>query len=238
MDDPVAQPTLLNTRLVVRSSDIAKLISKPVQADERGLNFGKAFEEAYSKYAWFRQLPDKPTNIGVFRSLLGTELSRRGILTKPLLKKGVKMCWALLEAKATGSKPTTRFKEFSPGKFLAAQPDLYDATTGTVTEFKTYPIDDYAITQSRVFSYVLERPIRLVGLIPNEDGTYKAEDMVISIEDFTIPTIPANLFTEQEWCNDCNRPLSACKCEDRSEYSWLSSDLGTIDDARTVGLTA
>lgn len=200
------------TRKVVRSSDVAKLLAKPVLADEAGMAFGKAFEEAYTKYAWFCQRDDKPTTLSAFKSLMGDELKRSGILTRANLMKGAKMCRALREAGAVGSKPSTRFMQLAPGVMLAAQPDLFDIATGVVTEFKTYPINDYAIAQSRVFAYVCGRPIRLVGLAKDDDGSYTAQECMVTADGLVLPEIPERLFVEQEWCDVCGRPVANCKC--------------------------
>ncbi len=51
----------------------------------------------------------------------------------------------LVRGGIVGRKPKTSFRKLGDGVFIAAQPDLEDFKG--YSEFKTYPLDDYARSQ-------------------------------------------------------------------------------------------
>lgn len=201
------------TRMVVRSSAIAKMLSPPHLADENGLKFGKVFEEVYTEFAWRTQDPENEMGILIDWGEMATEtMLKEGIYSEANAAKMEAMRDALLLANADGEKPATEFKPITGNIVLAAQPDLYNIETGEYIEFKTVPIDDYAITQAKVFSYALGEPIRLIGLRDIGDGNYEAEEQTVTADGFALPAIPRELLREQEWCTVCNKPASDRRC--------------------------
>ncbi|NHV05763.1 MAG: hypothetical protein HA495_00305 [Thaumarchaeota archaeon] len=86
---------------------------------------------------------------------------------------------ALLRAGVKGQKPKTQFKEYND-ILIATQPDLEDGEN--YYEFKTYPINDYARAQCKVFSYVLGKPVVLVDLKEDENSYINFKKEVIDEE--------------------------------------------------------
>jgi hypothetical protein len=196
---------------VVKASEIAKLIAQPQEGDETALIFGKIFEECYT-YATYLHEENfyfhAPTN-RTFVKKIAAELKAHNIYSKELVRKAYKMYSALLRAGVKGRKPKTQFKEYND-ILIAAQPDLEDGEN--YYEFKTYPINDYARAQCKVFSYVLEQPIVLVGLKEDENGYINFEKEVIDAENFVLPEIPPTLGELEEACDECGLPLKYCTC--------------------------
>ncbi|MCC6032777.1 MAG: hypothetical protein LM561_01685 [Desulfurococcaceae archaeon] len=166
--------------LVVKASDVAKLLSKPPEGDEVSLRFGKIFEEEYAlanhvyRWAWYAQISKW------FIRKVAARLRAEGIYKRDLILKAYRAYAALLKAGVVGEKPRTRFKELTNSLFVAAQPDLYDETTDTYYEFKLYPINEYARKQAEVFAWVLGKPVVLVGLREDPGGYVSVEKEVIN----------------------------------------------------------
>jgi len=195
--------------LVVKASDVAKLLSKPPEGDEVSLKFGKIFEEEYAlanhvySRAWYAQVPKW------FVRKVAARLRAEGIYKRDLILKAYRAYSALLNAGVIGEKPKTSFKRLTRDLFVAAQPDLYDEFTETYYEFKLYPINDYARKQAEVFAWVLEKPVVLVGLKEDSRGYLSAEKEII--------TPPKNLkidinelkkvATVEEFCADLMIPV-------------------------------
>ena len=196
--------------LVVKASDIAKLLSKPPEGDEVSLKFGKIFEEEYAlanhiySLAWnVRKIPR------LFIRKVAARLRSEGIYSRELVLKAYRAYSALLRAGVVGEKPPTHFKEFKDSIFVAAQPDLYDAFTDTYYEFKLYPINDYARAQARVFAWVLGEPIILVGLKERPGGYFEVEKEVITPPN-TLDVSPEELRRiahTEEFCKDLKIPV-------------------------------
>jgi hypothetical protein len=205
---------------VVKASEIAKLIAQPQEGDETALIFGKIFEECYT-YATYLHEENfyfhAPTN-RTFVKKIAAELKAHNIYSKELVRKAYKMYSALLRAGVKGRKPKTQFKEYND-ILIAAQPDLEDSEN--YYEFKTYPINDYARAQCRVFSYVLEQPVVLVGLKEDENGYINFEKEVIDAENFVLPEIPPTLGELEEACDECGLPLKYCTCD---KFSFLEGE--------------
>ena len=138
--------------LVVKASDIAKLLSKPPEGDEVSVKFGRIFEEEYSLAnhlylsAWnTKKIPR------LFARKVAARLKAEGIYRRELVLKAYRAYSALLNAGVVGEKPLTQFRELADSLFIAAQPDVYNKGSDTYYEFKLYPINDYARTQVKVF---------------------------------------------------------------------------------------
>lgn len=166
--------------LVVRASDVAKLLSKPPEGDETSAKFGKIFEEEYALanhiYGWtlYVHVPKW------FVRKVAARLRAEGIYRRDLVLKAYRAYAALLNAGVIGEKPETVFRNLTDNLFIAAQPDLYDESTETYYEFKLYPINDYARKQAEVFAWVLEKPVVLVGLKEDPEGRMSVEKEVIA----------------------------------------------------------
>lgn len=166
--------------LVVKASDIAKLLSKPPEGDEVSLKFGKIFEEEYTlanhvySRAWYTQVPKW------FIRKVAARLKAEGIYKRDLVLKAYRAYSALLNAGVVGKKPKTMFRKLTSDLFVAAQPDLYDESADTYYEFKLYSINDYARKQVEVFAWVLDKPVVLVGLNENPGGYLSVEKEVIA----------------------------------------------------------
>ncbi len=195
--------------LVVKASDIAKLLSQPPEGDEVSMRFGKIFEEEYALanhiYMWSSHIstPKK------FIRKVAARLKSEGIYSRELVVRAYRAYSALLKAGVVGEKPSTHFKEFKDLIFIAAQPDLYNSSTGTYYEFKLYPINDYARTQARVFAWVLEKPIVLVGLKEGSNGYFDTEKEVINPPK-TLDVSPEELkriARIEEFCKDLKIPV-------------------------------
>jgi hypothetical protein len=197
---------------VVKASEIARLIAEPHKGDNTALIFGKIFEECYTfaTYLFDESFINKRLNTKFVRKI-AAEIKAKGIYSKELVKKAYKMYSALLRAGVIGEKPKTQFKEYG-NILIAAQPDLWDWSNGkdTYYEFKTYPIDDYARAECKVFSYVIGKPIILIGLKEDEKGYIDFEKEIIDAKDFKLPQIPPTLGeleedpreTEEVWDED------------------------------------
>lgn len=169
--------------LVVKASDVAKLLSQPPEGDEVSMRFGKIFEEEYAlanhvyELAGYAQVPKW------FVRKVAARLRLEGIYRKDLVVKAYRAYAALLKAGVVGGKPPTQFREFSDSLLIAAQPDLYNESTDTYYEFKLYPINEYARAQATVFAWVLRKPVVLVGLKEDSRGYMEVEKRVITSPD-------------------------------------------------------
>ncbi len=166
--------------MVVRASDVAKLLSKPPEGDEASAKFGKIFEEEYAlanhiyERTWYVHVPKW------FVRKVAARLMAEGIYRRDLVLKAYRAYAALLNAGVIGKKPKTVFRNLTDNLFIAAQPDLYDESTETYYEFKLYPINDYARKQAEVFAWVLEKPVVLVGLKEDPGGSVSVEKEVVA----------------------------------------------------------
>jgi len=201
---------------VVSASDVARLLAKPPEGSEEDRLFGKAFEECFQTAAWLhysdRVMGPRITKLFIRR--LAAELRAMGIYTRERLLDGYRMYSALIRAGVSGRTPRTEYRLAGEGLVISAKPDLVDDLSHKFYEFKTYPIDGFARAQARVFSWVLNSPITLVGL--RRVGTrYEAEVEVVSSEDFEIPQIPEGIGAFKEFCPVCIRPALPgvdCNC--------------------------
>jgi len=195
--------------LVVKASDVAKLLSKPPEGDEVSLRFGKIFEEEYAlanhiySWAWYAQIPRW------FVRKVAARLRAEGIYRRDLILKAYRAYAALLKAGVIGRKPRTKFRKLTDNIFVAAQPDLYDESADTYYEFKLYPINDYARKQAEVFAWVLERPIVLAGLKEDSKGYLSVEKEVIEPpKKLEVDINELKKFTVvEEFCADLMVPL-------------------------------
>ena len=208
---------------VVKASEVAKLIARPREGDETGIVFGKVFEECYTFATYLYERNFYPAN-RTFARKVAAELKARNMYSKELVGKAYRMYSALLRAGVRGWKPRTQFKEYD-GVLIAAQPDLEDEEN--YYEFKTYPIDEYARAQCKVFSFVLGQPIVLVGLVEGENGYIDFEKEVVDAKGFTPPKIPPTMGELEEACEECGLPIDYCTC---SEPSFLEEEAEDGED--------
>jgi len=167
------------TRYILRQEAPDKL----PDADKDHLIFGKIFEEVYTECTWLHSKSSSNVDGNSFRRKLAAKVKSSDISderTSYFIGKGYKMFACLLSEEVKGRKPKSEFRKIDNGRkrvHLYAQPDLIDG--GKYLEFKTAPIDDYSILQSKIFSWVIQEPITLVGLSEDDKGYIDAEKMVI-----------------------------------------------------------
>ncbi|MEM1601527.1 MAG: hypothetical protein QXT01_04405 [Sulfolobales archaeon] len=207
--------------LVVRSSDLAKILSTPISGDEVSAKFGKIFEEEYTLanhiYMWsgYSQIPTW------FIRKIAYRLRSEGIYSKDLVVKAYRAYSALLKAGVVGEKPPTAFRHYSDSIFIAAQPDLYNESEKTYYEFKLYQINEYARTQTKIFAWVLKSPVVLVGLKEDASGYIHVEKEVITPPDsIDVSTEVLRTIARPElFCAKLMKPLKYCVAEyDENEY--------------------
>ena len=161
--------------LVVRASDVARLLSEPPEADEVLLKFGKIFEEGYTLANHIYPRTGYAQTPRWFVRKVAARLRAEGVYSPGLVLKAYRAYAALLRAGVVGEKPRTRFRVLADDLLVAAQPDLYDESTDTYYEFKLCPINDFARRQAEVFAWVLGRPVVLVGLREGPAGYLSVE---------------------------------------------------------------
>jgi hypothetical protein len=195
--------------LVVRASDIAKLLANPPEGDEVSLRFGKVFEEEYTLANHIYSETGYAHVPRWFARKVAARLRAEGIYSRELVLKAYRAYAALLRAGVVGEKPRTRFREVTESLYVAAQPDLYDSSTDTYYEFKLYPINDYARKQAEVFAWVLGRPVVLVGLREGPGGYLTVEREVVQPpRELGVDVGRLREVAEvQEFCSDLKVPL-------------------------------
>lgn len=179
----------MSESIEIRTSDLARYIlrqeapDKLPDADEDHLIFGKIFEEVYTECTWLHSKSSGNVDGNSFRRKLAAKVKSSDISDERsgyFISKGYKMFACLLSEEVTGRKPKSEFREIEEGRKkvrLYAQPDLIEG--GEYSEFKTGPIDDYAILQSKIFYWVIQKSITLVGLSEDNRGYIEAEKRVI-----------------------------------------------------------
>jgi len=202
--------------VVVKASDIAKRLAPFEGGDAIMAKFGKIFEEEYTlaahlyeKMVFPRYIPRK------FAKKVAARLKEEGIYSTDLVAKAVRAYAALLSAGAVGEKPSTEFREYEDRVFIAAQPDLYSWSEGKYYEFKLYQLNDYARVQARIFAWVLEEPIVLIGLREVEGGYFSAHSEVVSPPkelDVRGMVDLKGIGTTTTFCAGCMRPETHCRC--------------------------
>lgn len=173
----------------IKTSDLARYILQQEapdelpDADEDHLIFGKIFEELYTECTWLKSRGVSGVNGDTFRKKLAVKVKSSDISdekTGHFIGKGYKMYACLLSEDVTGRKPKSQFREIEKdGKKIRiyAQPDLIER--GKYYEFKTGPIKKYAVLQSKIFSWVLQKEITLIGLSEGDNGYMNAEKEVV-----------------------------------------------------------
>ena len=174
----------------IKTSDLARYIlqeedpDKLPDADQDHLIFGKIFEEVYTEYTWlYSKANVGQINTKKFMQKLASRIKSSEIskdMEEKLIKKGYKIHACLLNEDVTGRKPKSKVRKIENGRrkvHLYAQPDLIEV--GKYYEFKTGPINEYAILQSEIFSWVIQEPITLVGLSESDNGYINAQREVI-----------------------------------------------------------
>lgn len=164
----------------IKTSEIAATLVETPKGSEKAQKFGKIFEEEYTKNTWLVKKHSATTySADYFRRKLAASL-RNADLGKTWIKKGYRMYACLLKNNVIGRKPKTAFRKIKENVRVAGQPDLVEEYSegGDIKEryfeFKTYPIDSYGRMQAEIFSWVLQHPIILVGLVEDEKGYISA----------------------------------------------------------------
>lgn len=122
-------------------------------------------------------------------------------------KRALRIATGFLKKKIKGKTPATVFRKIWSDHYIAAKPDLYDSKKihgVKYIEFKTYPLDEYTRAQAFVFSWVLNRPILLVGW---NNGDVEIETIFHQDNQFKIPF---SQLTENDFKKsviDCNKIL-------------------------------
>lgn len=212
---------------VVTSSEIAALTSPPHSSSKENIIFGKIFEEEYTKATYLYEKLEffgKEISKKYLRAV-AWRLKNDGIYDKKLLIRAYRMYATLLGGGIAGRKPKTSFRKLSQETFVAAQPDLENL--GKYYEFKTYHIDEYARSQSHVFSWVLREPIELVGMIEMGDGKFQLESEKIVATGLVLPDFSQRIGSEQEACKRCGYPLNGCKCE-AGQRAWHNNSKDNV----------
>ncbi len=201
--------------LVVRSSDLAKVLSTPIEGDEILAKFGKIFEEEYAlaNHIYLRGGYSQ-TPVWYVRKV-ASRLKSEGIYRKDLIVKAYRAYSALLRAGVVGEKPRTAFRHYADNIFIAAQPDLYKESEGTYYEFKLYPINEYARTQAKLFAWVLETPVVLVGLKKGVGGYLTTESEILAPPDSVDVSIDVlrAIAKPEVFCTKLMMPLKYCSEE-------------------------
>ncbi|MCS7107785.1 MAG: hypothetical protein RMH77_06925 [Sulfolobales archaeon] len=201
--------------LVVKSSDLAKILSEPIEGDETLAKFGKIFEEEYTLANHIYVRKNYSQTPKLFIKKVASRLKSEGIYSKELVIKAYRAYSALLNAGVVGKKPETTFRHYADTIFVAAQPDLYNEAENIYYEFKLYPINNYAKTQARIFAWVLEKPIILVGLREDVNGYLTTEREVLTPPDsLNVSTEELRLIAKPEvFCTKLMKPLKYCSDE-------------------------
>jgi len=179
--------------IIVRASDVAKLIAKPTPASSDELKFGKIFEEEVTYAFYLRDF--MWGGVGrKFARKIAARMRAEGIYSRERMLRAYRMFSALLRlvGDIPARKPRSRAKAVG-NVVIFAQPDLEldnEIDGCKYIEFKTYQLDDYARAQATVFSYVLEEPVLLVGLVSDSNGFYGIQKEVVDGSNFKLPEIP------------------------------------------------
>lgn len=117
-----------------------------------------------------------------------------------------------------GRTPKTRARKYNNSTIITAKPDLeYCEHPNTLfNEFKTYPINEYAREQARIFAWVFDSKINLFGVneihLKNGDVQYKIQKETIypPKEIGIIPECIGDIVMDDEICKECNLPNCNC----------------------------
>jgi hypothetical protein len=180
------EPSDEDTVLTIASSEIARLLSNTTpEGDEARATFGSQFEKAYQELCYHRYKFNEQD-----ADVLLDELETN-FYGSSFQQEARKIAEAFLNQDIHGLTPKTQFRALSASSYVAAKPDLYDSDSGRYYEFKIYPLCEYSRNQARVFSWVVQAPIYLVGY---NQGNVEIER--ITAEGLVFPRLPRSSFTE------------------------------------------
>jgi hypothetical protein len=168
----------------ISSSEVAKLMCDELpNGTEEAQQFGKIFEETYQMIcknsdSWWN---NEENVVEAFENMVDDEW----------LDEAVEIAIAFHKEGIKGLACSVSFREIWDDHYIAAKPDLYDSDSNMYIEFKTYPLGEYARLQAKVFSWVEESKVLLVGW---NDG--KVEKEYIDGSDLKIQSIPISHFSE------------------------------------------
>ena len=174
--------------------------------------FGKVFEEEYSLETHLQrdERGQGKASLERFEKSFSARLREEGIFSSERVRESVGLYQCLLRAGVRGKKPRTRFRKLREGVYLAAQPDIESPTRDPrFVEFKTYSLTPFARAQTRVFAWVLQETVRLVG-VRKEGDRYVPEAEKIGPEELGSVDIPEGVGTPQEFCPKHEVPVGRC----------------------------
>ncbi len=163
----------------ISSSEVAKILcQEEMEGDPIRGEFGKLFEEAYQQACYQNRYEGvTPSNIENFIEIVQEYIEDRcELLTEDEIEEAARITRAFHSLGMWGYTPKTEFREVWDGHYIAAKPDLFDRNMGVYYEFKIYAPGEYALAQSKVFSWVVKSKIILVGwdgdeaVVENIDG--------------------------------------------------------------------
>jgi hypothetical protein len=145
--------------------------------------FGKIFEETYqlicnNDEAWWS---NEENVYSIFSDYLRDEW----------LDEAITIAKAFHQEHIRGLACDVSFRKIRGDRYIAAKPDLFDKSTGLYIEFKTYALDEYARMQAKVFSWVHQSKVLLVGW----DGS-NVQKEIIDGTNLKIPYIPYEEFSD------------------------------------------
>jgi len=151
-DDEEYSDTRLIEAKVVSSSKVASLMADSPSGSEEARQFGKDFEENYQQFCYIYQ------DLFLNKKVKETDFRER---FKVIMNdySASRIAFSFFKADVYGLAPKTLFREVEKEKYISAKPDLLHQ--GKYIEFKLYALNDYAIAQSKVFSFVLNKSILL-----------------------------------------------------------------------------
>ncbi len=168
----------------ISASEVAKLICSEVpDGTEEAQQFGKIFEETYQMICsnsdiWWE---NEENIIEVFESMLQDDwLDEAAKIALGFHAEGIK-----------GAPCSVSFRNIHGDCYVAAKPDLYDSDSGIYIEFKTYPLNEYARAQAKVFSWVQRCKVLLIGW-----NNGKVEKEYLDGSTLKLPSIPGFKFSD------------------------------------------
>lgn len=141
----------------------------------------------------------------VFFTKIENDVTKLSQSEKKYLKNLLYLFW---KHNITGQTPPTKAKRHN-NCIITAKPDLikYDFDN-LISEFKIYPLNNYAREQTKIFAWVFDNPICLYGVSP--DFELQKETIYPPNNIGEIPEL-GELHDNEEICKYCNLPNCNCK---------------------------
>ncbi|MBD3351250.1 MAG: hypothetical protein GF364_07165 [Candidatus Lokiarchaeota archaeon] len=185
----------------ISTSKIVKYLLNPTFPDDPiRAEFGKLMEEGYQHVCYLLKIKGWQSllmyDCESLEEFIEEEIymyleEHSELLREDELEEGQEIAKVFFQHGVCGLTPKTRVREAFKSHFVFAKADLR-SEYGTLYEFKTYPINEYAELQAKIFSWVYNEPVHLVGW----DGD-KIEEVVLNSVNINFKNIP-NEFWEIE----------------------------------------